>query len=104
MVELLARQLRVQNLTAANPTRSPQRRRHYDAVVTELLDQPVQFISGRPGFIAEGEMSVPAGKLLHQLNRGNLGALDLSEKPNLSHPPAFRLATACRNFAVSKAT
>jgi hypothetical protein len=49
-------------------------------------------------------MSVPAGQLLHQLNGGDLGALDLSESPNLSHPTVFRLATACRNFAISKAT
>ena len=49
-----------------------QRRRHHDAVVAEALDQPIQPIAGRPGFIAERQPAMLRRKLLHQLARRRL--------------------------------
>ena len=67
-----------------------ERRRHHNAVVAKPLDQTIQAVAGRPGLVAQRQLGVLAGKLLHQPHDRGLRRLDLAEKPNLPRATLLR--------------
>ena len=79
----------------AGPARD-QRRRGHDAVLAKPVQQPMNAVAARSGFVAEAELPVPALQPLDQAIQRLRGARDLAQEADFT--AAARLGDRHRRF------